>query len=243
MPELDPNDPALTLWKTDDKEWMKQRRLEWKIMEESRLQKLSKRDIADYKRFFLKGDKKKGFLGDWSLYLFTPFTDANEAKLAFFSSIFGKSGRERILSQFLHAGMMWGRDMPWIRQSMKAFSEGVLGNEYQEPHCVDFDGKKVRPGEPETFCMYATMYSTDVMAGKLVYHGYLECFEYFLSAMRVCEDKPDRLSSTHIPELIEESRNYLTSEEPDEDALKFAQKVVDHKDEMMAIYETWPKSE
>jgi|AntRauTorcE11898_2_1112593.scaffolds.fasta_scaffold32034_2 hypothetical protein len=242
MPELDPNDPVLTLWKTDDKEWMKQRRHEWKIMEDSAFSEASKREIADNKRFFLKGEKK-GYLGDWSLYLFTPFINADEAKLAFFSSIFGKDGRERILSDFTNAGTMWGIDMPWIRQSMKAFSEGVLGDVYQEPHCVDFEGKRICPSEPEWFCMLAVTNVIEVINGEKVYHGFLECFDYFFSAMKHCHARADCLSRTPIPELVRASENYLTFAQQDEDALKFAQKVVDHKDEMLAIYETWPKSE
>ncbi|PAV24780.1 hypothetical protein CF392_14345 [Tamilnaduibacter salinus] len=242
MPELDPDDPVLTLWKTDDKEWMKQRRLEWKIIEESVFTEASKREIADNKRFFLKGEKKQ-LVGGWSLYLFTPFTDANEAKLAFFSSIFGRGGREQILISFLKNGMLWGGDMPWIRQSMKAFSQGVLGNEYKAPHCVDFEGKKVRPCEPEWFCMLAVRYGIKVMKGEVIYHGFLECFDYFFSAMEHCGDKPNDLSRTPVAKLINVSEHYLTVKEPDEDALKFAQKVVENKDEMLAIYETWPKSE
>lgn len=243
MSELDPDDPLLTLWKTDDKEWMKQRRLEWKILEESVFMEASKREIADNKRFFLKGEKKKGYLGSWSLYLFTPFTDANQAKIAFFSALYGPHERERILSQFLHAGMLWGCEMPWIRQSMKAFSEGVLGKEFRNPHCIDFDGKKVRPGGPEAFCLYTVKHASRVMKGQLPYHGYLECFDYFLSAMKHCGARADSLIRTPIPNLISASEHYLTCKDPDEDALKFAQKVVDHKNEMMAIYETWPKSE
>jgi len=241
MPELDPNDPVLSLWKTDDKEWMKQRRLEWKIIEDSVLSDASKREIADNKRFFLKGEKK-GLVGDWGLYLFTPFTNANEAKLAFFSSIFGRGGREGILVSFIKNGMLWGREMPWIRRSMKAFSEGVLGTEYKNPHCIDFNGLKVRHREPEVVCMFSTRYPLDVMTGQIDYHGYLECFDYFLSAMKHCT-KSKWLSMTPIWDLISESERYLTKKDPDEDALKFAKKVVDHKDEMMAIYETWPKSE
>lgn len=241
MPEVDPSDPVLTLWKTDDKEWMKQRRLEWKIIEESVFSGASKREIADNKRFFFKGEKK-GYLGDWSLFLFTPFTDANEAKLAFFSSIFGRGCREQILVNFIKNGMLWGGGMPWIRRSMKAFSEGVLGSEHKNPHCLDFSGRKIRPCEPEWFCMYSTMYSIDVMSGELEYHGYLECFDYFFSAMKY-GTKAKWLSMTPILDLISESERYLTIKDPDEDVFKFAQKVFENKDEMMAIYETWPKSE
>ena len=42
--------------------------------------------------------------------------------------------------------------MPWIKDSMKSFSLGVLGKEYKTIHCYDMDGSKIRSPNASFFC-------------------------------------------------------------------------------------------
>lgn len=241
MVEKDLVDPVYTLWKVDDKAWMKQRRAEWKIIEETVFHGRSKREIADNKRFFLKG-AKEGYLGDWSVYLFVPFTNEDEARLAFFSSLFRHPhGKEQVLSSFVFNGMLWGKDMPWIRRSMQAFSDGVLGKEYRNPHCVDFANQEIRAPSPVFYSRSFCRVAIQLFSREIGYHGIMECFDYYFSMICSGFSPEDKSDWAKIPEMISAAEVYLASDAVDEDVAGFAKKVLENRDQLMTIYEGWQR--
>lgn len=229
-------DPVFNLWKVDDKEWLKTRQEEWRIFEERSLKGASKREVSERKRFYIKG-VKGGYIGGGKSYIYCPFTTSDEARIAFFSGLFGRSERENIVSTFVFYGMLQAGFMPWIRDSMKSFSLGVLGGEYKSIHCYDMNGSKIRAPNASFFCDHFSRCAIEVFEGEWDYHGCIECFDYFFSALS-SDFRPKKPEHIRIPALLKAAKEYLQTGS-DEHVLHFAQQIALHHQEMTEIYESW----
>ncbi len=176
-------DSVLKLWKLDDSAWLKQRRSEWEFLAVDAFSKASKRELAIFKKFYLKGIKD-GYIEANTAFLLCPFTTPEEAKLVFYSSLFGPREREKILVRFVFFVMPDARSMPWGVSCVKSFCGGVLGKEYHVIHSTDMLGAQIASPSPGFFCDRYCYFAVKLMKGQGSYHGCLECFDYFLSALR-----------------------------------------------------------
>ncbi|MBQ0775908.1 MAG: hypothetical protein KBT87_14655 [Gammaproteobacteria bacterium] len=227
-----------SLWKVDDKEWMKQRREDWIILEQNAWPKASKRELAEKKRFFLKGEKKT-YINELSLYLMTPFSAPDEARLVFYSDLFRHpSAKMNVLGQFVFIGSKLGRGLPWIQRSMQVFCVGVLGSEYKTPHCVDFNNEEIYPDDSDVLCRIYTLAAEEVFSGDYDYHGVMECFDYFLSAFSAdfipARMRPGKMSRIRkgINDMLSAAEKYIGHDDGSLEKRKFAEKILFNKNEL-----------
>jgi len=229
-------DPVFSLWKKEDKAWLEQRRSEWKVLALDAFGETSKRDLALFKKFYLSGVKEK-YMPAYNVYFLCPFVTPEEARVAFYSTLFGASERESILKSFIFSVMPMAHSMPWGEDCARSFCQGVLGKKYNVIHSIDMSGVELRAPDAAFFCQRYCTYSVKLMREWNCCHGCLECFEYFLSALR-CGFTPSKPHLIDIPSLLSSADDYLR--EGDNDAvLDFAKKIQSASVEIDTIYQSW----
>ena len=232
----DPTDPVFSLWKTEDKDWLKQRRSEWELLAVDAFGEASKRDLALFKKFYLRGVKEK-YIPAYTVYFLSPFVTPEEARFVFYSNLFGSSERERILKSYIFSVMPMAHSMPWRKDCVRSFCQGVLGKEYNVIHSIDMSGVELRAPDAGFFCQRYCSYSIRLMRDRSGYHGCLECFDYFLSALR-CGFTPSDPHLIDIPSLLSSADDYLKVGD-NAAVMEFAKKVQSASVEIDAIYQSW----
>jgi hypothetical protein len=174
--------PFLHLWKVDDKDWVKQRRAEWKALEETAFADNSKMHNRALKRYFLEG-QKEGYLGTIILFLLTPIDSADSAREVFESNLFkSKRARSEVLGDYVLRSYKFGHSMPWFRQQVQWFVEGVLGKRYEEVHEYFGDNREVISPNPSFWCLAYVVNALEVLKGARGYDPCVDCIDYFVSA-------------------------------------------------------------
>lgn len=180
-------------WKLDDVEWMKKRKDEWNFIAEKNYSELSSKSLKNYMDFYIRGEKKD-YIGENIEFLFIPYDSAECARKVFYSNFFTVNCRKGIFGNFLSIASTRGLGLPWLSQHIKWYSEGVLGGSYRIIEEMDGRIKKVISPEPTFWCGQYIARALDFIQERSVYHGVIECVDYFVSAISFVDRKDIELS-------------------------------------------------
>lgn len=229
-----PLDEFLYLWKSDDKEWMKERKRHWKILKEENFKDFTQRELSLYRKYFLHG-LKEGWIDPIILFMLTPIDSAATAKMFFDSGIIFGDDKRRLMSEFVLDSPKWSHSMPWQRIQMMYFVEGILGKEY----VIIKENNATLSPEPSRWCAVYSSMLLKYLKGEYNYHGCVDSFSYFLSALGFASDIK-RLES--IKQKINEAINIASNFEVNpsvEDKLRkdFCECLLDNKEKVLQIIE------
>ena len=119
------------LWKTDDEQWVAQRKAQWEYIV---AHNFDPKDSETYKRlcgkYFIYGEKDEQHLN--LLYFLTPIDSAATAKQLYDSELFVATEKKQLMVDYILMAMKFGAQMPWLKQNIRYFVEGVIGNEYKK---------------------------------------------------------------------------------------------------------------
>ena len=225
------------LWKVDDKAWLEQRKREWKFLVKNQYSDNSASSNKKYMQFYVYG-KGNDYIDPISRYLFIPFQSADEAKVVF-EVLFGPDEHERLLNNFINLaayseGLPIIDSLPWIRNHVQYFVEGVLGDEYQEIEEKPVNGgraRKISP-EPSWWCRTYIFRAISVLDGKVSYSGCIDCVPYFVSCLPHFNIAKERKRAKFKP-IVEGMNKILGQDAPNPFALEFAQELKSCEDEIL----------
>lgn len=236
FPRKDHLEKIRYLWKLDDKEWMRERKEQWRFLVEGNLNDFSAKEKKQLKDLFVNA-KKDRYISGPVAYLFTPYCSPETASEAFWSDLLGsQTERMMTLSSYLGTATEYGQGLPWLRQHLRDFVEGVLGHQHRmiEAEIGGGDKKDISP-EPTKWCFSFTKNVTDLLTGVNDYHGCVEAVDYFVSALRYATKEMYRelIDLEGFLSLVDKS---IEESSASDLALKTARKV---KAESQRIRENW----
>jgi len=172
--------PFLPLWKTEDKEWLKQRKTDWQYIAEHNMEGESKKRKAELKKFFIKG-VYPGYTP--ILFFLVPFDSEESMKQFFYSDMYSSSERTRIrlfeLSNLKLGGLSWERTFN------QRYVKAILGSSYQvikEP--LPGGGEKEISPHPSSFCSNFIYWTYRILQlTEVTYHPYVETVDYFVTTL------------------------------------------------------------
>ncbi|WP_416398396.1 hypothetical protein [Allohahella sp. A8] len=217
------------LWKLDDPEWMRQRKADWKYIAANNLAGVSAKEKADWKRYFVLGEKEH-YIGYLSAYFLTPFSSPESAHEVFWSDILDSTGRAMVETGYLDWAAEKGQGLPWLRSHLQSFVEGVLGQGYP----------LIRKDTPSSQSHHATLISRwfisrtkDLMSGELEYCAVAEAVDYHVSAFTFAD--PAELTATcDLEHYICLAKSVLKSETGRQCAYECAEQIVAKEDTIRA---------
>lgn len=225
------------LWRLDDAEWVKERKSEWKYLVENQFSDSSAKDIKQYSRYFLKGEQEE-HIGEVLQLIFTPYLSAINAKEIFYSKLFTPYDRSRIFSGYIGSAYKYAGGMPWLRQHVQFFVEGILGEHYQVIYEQDGPNSRVISPDPTFFCLTYCASALKVIDGKIPYHGVIECIGYFTSALEYAVDASLRMDIS-IDRLIQSAEAAIDDQSLLPLNVDYAKEIIKRKSE---ILENWNKN-
>src|SRR5690606_275067 len=130
-----------------------------------------------------------------------------------------------------------GADMPWVRDHIVFFIEGVLGHEYKEVKEKVGKGEEIISREPTAWCLSYVTDARKLMDGKVSYSACVDSMDYFVSALKYASNEAARKlfdpgELFPLAETVVEGRSNLAS--------RFAHEVLSRKAEIM---DNWKASE
>lgn len=229
-------EPFRYLWRLDDKEWLSERKAQWRHLASHGFSDIGAKEKKLYKDYFVLA-KKNGYIPGSSLLIMTPFDSPESASDVFWSKLLDSSMRKSALSSFFLYVSKDGVGIPWLRQHVQHFVTGVLGTEYRT--ILD----EVRKGSAEDITPDASFWARKFMvwAEKIMkgefdeFHAYLECTDYFVSALAHADD-PEERSRERFNQLWVLVEKTLDNPESNPYALEMAQKL---KARESAIRDNW----
>ncbi len=228
--------PFRHLWKIDDKAWMKQRREAWEKIEEYYTNKgAPKSEIKQYRNLFIKG-KKEGYIPKVVLYFCTPITNAEEARALFKSELWLLRERGDLATDYIFRATEIGQGLPWLRQHIQYFVDGVLGNEYcyvEEPEAGRMHAVSPHPG---SWCEKYIYQAVRLLSGKIDYHGCVEAVDYFVTAIAHSDDAYYR-DLEDFQQMISLIDKVLADENASEAARELATKLNSRRQEIINNWE------
>lgn len=83
--------------------------------------------------------------------------------------------------------------MPWLRQHIQYYINGILGDTYKVIQEQDGSSMRTISPDPEFWCSQYIAIAREVLNNERQYHGVIDCTEYFLSALlNFSSDKKER---------------------------------------------------
>src|SRR5690606_13446346 len=102
----------------------------------------------------------------------------------FHSQVFSTGGRAKVFGSYLGTASKYGDGLRWQRDQIRYFVEGVLGDTYRVLQEQSGPGVETYSSEPTFWCEIFTTRAMEVLQGERDYHGYVETFDYFVSALK-----------------------------------------------------------
>ncbi len=234
MSEKDENalNPFRHLWRVDDKEWLAERKEQWLELEE-KSEDETKKHKKSLERYFVYGEKLE-YISEPLVYLFTPYDSPETAKTLFESDLFRHhQERANLLMRYINSASKWGEGMPWLRQHIQNYVEGVLGKEYR---VIEQDSGR-RPQaispEPTFWCKQFIHNSVKILQGKKQYHGCVECVDYFVSALAHAAN-PKTRQRCKLTEMMQQVDEVLAQSDASLLAREFAENLKAHEQQIMS---------
>ncbi len=171
------------LWHLDDPDWLQARKEQAEVLAKRGFSRNSAKDNKTYLRYFVSGEYTD-YVDDTSVMLLTPFDSKEAARLVFESGLFLPSGREKLLRRFAFSAHSLGEGMPWLRDHLKHFSEGVMGSSYEVIEEVENNrrSRTISP-DPSYWCRTFLSATRKNLTERRGYRGYEFFLPYFVSAL------------------------------------------------------------
>ncbi|MBK8186281.1 MAG: hypothetical protein IPK77_02970 [Cellvibrio sp.] len=191
------------LWKKDDQDWIKKRKEDWiRLISCQRFDKISAKEKKLLKIYFLEGVLEEYYPPN-AILLCTPATSAKELNNIFYSGFFDLESMRRLMSEFISYASEFEWVLPCIKEQIKFFIDGVLGKEYQEIMWKFPGSGNIKCISPDTtqWPMRYLRKCDDLFNHKITYHGYVECFDYFISILPHSTD-PDFRRPNYLKNML-----------------------------------------
>lgn len=219
------------LWKLDDKDWVKERKEQWRYLAENNFSESSAKSLKKYARYFVKGEKDE-YMGESIEFLFTPYDSANCARDVFYSELFTPYDRSRIFGNFIGSASKNGQGLPWLRQHVVWFVDGVMGKKYEVLKEQDGQDFRVLSYDPTSLCSSYCIKALMVLEGELEYHGVVDYLEYFISALPHAVDVSYR-KYISIDDFVSTAQVVVESDSASPMVLDYAKRIVSLKKEIL----------
>ena len=219
------------LWKLDNKYWVKERKEQWRYLAESNFLESSAKNLKKYSQYFIKGERDE-YIGESIQFLFTPYDSSECARNVFYSAIFTPYDRSRIISEFINSASKFGKGMPWLRQHIVWFVDGVMGKKYEIIKEQDGQDCRIISADPTSLCGSYCVKALQVLEGELEYHGVVDYLEYFVSALPNVIDVNFR-KHTLVDKLISTAEAVAESDAVSPLAIDYARRVLTFKKEIL----------
>lgn len=227
--------PFLHLWKVDDKDWVKQRKAEWKDLEATVFADNSKKHNRALRRYFVEGHKD-GYLGTFTLFLLTPIDSADSAREVFQSSLFSSQrARSEVLGSYVLRSFEFGHSMPWFRQQVQWFVEGVLGTRFEEVYADFGSNREIISPNPSFWCRAYVVNALEMLKGVRAYDPCIDCIDYFVSAAAHASD-PFYRQRCRIEAMLDAASTAVDQQDLSEIARDFAREICERA---AKIRENW----
>ncbi|WP_416398397.1 hypothetical protein [Allohahella sp. A8] len=219
------------LWKLDDKEWVRQRKADWKHLAENGLARISAKGKRQYKDYFLQA-KKDDFIGAVNLYFLTPFDSAESARDVFWSKLIDYQGREELLLGYLERAATYGEGISWIKDDARYFADGVLGNEYSEVIDTTSRPRNIAP-DPGFIGEQFLRKTFLLLKGDIARLAYLPAIDYYISTIKYA-NKGKLDDSIGIDVYIDSAQAVLKSDSGRACALDSAKEICQREETIRA---------
>ena len=199
---LRPFVPFRTWWKVDDAAWVEQRKAEWKRLKKN--WPFSEYDAVQNKalaRFFVYGEEVpqseqykigSAFISEMDRFLLTPYGSPEEAR-RLFDAFSHEADKESLLGSYVGDACTGLNGMPYVRQKVKDFAAGVIGDEYRIIEAYigppKLNRKKVISPLAEFFSTGYIAKAIQYIRGddKNSYSYVVDTVPYFMSTLRYME--------------------------------------------------------
>ncbi|MBK8187888.1 MAG: hypothetical protein IPK77_11975 [Cellvibrio sp.] len=222
------------LWKLDDEDWVAQRKKDYTtLIGSAPLNDYPAREKKIIKFYFLQGKIDSYYPPDLLLFL-TPYTNKDQAKEVFYSGIFDLSGMQRTMTQYLGTATEFVDVVPWVRDHIKNFVNGVLGDTYQEI-TWKFEGSgniNVISPEPGFWCRGYIRSCINLFVGGVKFHGHVECLDYFVSILKH-SDKPNFRNTENLHKMLTSAESAKDNPSLSLEVQDFARKVCLRRQEII----------
>lgn len=185
------------LWQVNDKEWMKHRKEEWSKLRKTAYKDESAKTIKYDGLFFLTGEEVPidifaTHISYYIRFMYTPYTSAHEQK-ELFDTISQANEKARVITSIFSYSHISGQNMPWLREKIQWFLNGIIGPTYhkiEEPYGRG-DMYTISPN-PNVFCVSYCARAMNLLKGKLSYNYTVDFVDYFISALSNADNSDDR---------------------------------------------------
>ena len=222
------------LWKVDDADWFNNRKNDWKRLQSDIFYDCELRDIKQYQEYFLKG-KLDGYINEDTLFFLTPIVTKEDSDGFFYSDVFLDEERERIITQpytWRIEKTQQGHEM--VTRYVRSFAEYRLAGGTSD---VVLNDKIIFT--TDKFIKYYFKNTSYLFKGH-TYSPVLDTFDYFIEALPLMEDKNivKMYGSTNfiLDVLNIDFPKILNEKSLNKPAKLLAQKFLDHKDEIIKIW-------
>lgn len=202
-------------WKTDDPEWVAQRKREWKIIKANAYKEEEAQRVKRYAHFYVYGEvlpriymgaRLDGVIDSSARLFMTPYETADQLRELFDSFSFNE--KRSVLLDFLIKGetLYKGLSAEVARHDIKLFIQEVQGNHFAPWHLLDDFGR------PETVGIKKPDFHAEVYIGECLswlggqknggYYYVVDAVEYFLEAL-VASEKVEGVDLSRLQGKLE----------------------------------------
>ena len=230
------------LWKTDDPEWVQQRKDEWKVLRSTIYSDESREDQKECAKYYVFGERNfRVYIPGSNIYELTPHATPEEAKEVFYCGLIDYMNKKRILS-FGNALGLYSTlvGIPWAKVYGKNILRGILGSSYRKIEVSDRNSKVVRIVSPDpTRGVLQYLHSASrFLESEREYDPVIDYYEYFLSLFSYADDLEARqgIEDAEYFEILFEVAEERVENPDDSELFKFAERILEDRDKMLEFW-------
>ena len=230
------------LWKTDDPEWVQQRKKEWRILQSSSYGDDSREDVKMYARYYVYGELDYGrYISGTYKYIFAPHTTPAEVKDVLFSGLIDYQSQSGILS-LSHILSIYFKliNIPWARRYIQNLMEGALGPEYHVIEVIDGCSNKMRIAsrEPTYQVLLYLNAAIEFLEEGDSYDPVIDCYRYFMSSLIHSDnfEHRARIQDSEKFEILFEVSEERIENPDDSESFKFAERILEDRDKLLQLW-------
>ena len=224
--------PFIHLWKTDDKEWIKKRQADWKIIEAFGLNEYPKSELRLLKKYFLSGERT-AYMPAEDLFFLTPIDSEKCAREFFYSENFGNPERtDRLLMNYPLDVLVYGEGVNWKNQHVQYFANGVLSDIVSKLETKNFDDRvKTKIIKSMSWFCYLYLQKTlELLIDTPQYSGLIFYWDYFVYALPYATRLHKHLKQDKVEEIFSQMDKVLSENTANPEVIAFAKKLKDNEE-------------
>jgi len=189
-----------SLWKLDDKVWVKKRLEDWEIIKTHSYSDYPKAELHEVKQYFLKGEQTRS-MNSVHVFLCTPLDSAKCMQEFFYSEYFSENERESLLLSLVYNCFTLIEGLSWSSKFSEYVRESLLGD--TNINMLEYVPGTIVISEPENACEALLGCYLQILEQKNAYTTvHLDWFDYMISTMLKVE-APKNLNKNLVDELFE----------------------------------------